>query len=542
MRITFLVLAIFIGYETTAQIEFGELKYTGIGSYVMPAFHRLDDGTMIAAFEFHGGHEFCGANKHRGTKTALVKYDRDGNIIWQTCFTESWHRVVRVMPYPDGSIACMGYSNKEIPGKGRYSRFWIRLIDEDGSTRKEFYADGMKSTQETIRAASVCPDGGFIGAGKIVVPSDYPGEEIEVDMYVIKVDKDGEVEWEKTIDNAFWDGIGSIIPSKGGGYLASGWCQFKGDKKKRNAGTAHIIKFSDEGDILWHRNYGTGHYDYISGLAEKENGDIVFIGRETGLQDIRHNSCASQGFWIAGLNHKGHLKWENFMVNRSTGTGAYSRTDALLILDDGRILVGGADVNDLVRSKLWMAEFDEQGELLHENNFGEKTCHGVYNIVPVGDHFLVAGWNQGYNTFDHKTKTLGIHSFDTWTMEMKLEPRKGQKVGKEKIADSTVSQTIAYQDQSEENPPHLFVKVHQPMEEQIHVYPNPAHEFISIRLTEQKKDVLVQVYSTNGKLQITSEGANTDLIELNIGGLKRGAYLVVLQADGITRQLKFIKE
>lgn len=543
MRILLLLFALFLGHNSLAQFDFGELKYTGIGSYVMPAFHRLDDGTMIACQTFHSGHEMCGSNKYGGTKMALIRFDRDGNILWQKCYTKGSQKIVRIMPYPDGSIACLGYTNKELYGKGRATRFWIMLIDKDGNVKKEMVVDGgMKDHQETILAASVTPDGGFIGAGKVTVPSKRKGEEIEVDMYVIKVNHNAEILWEKNVNNAYWDRLSSIVPSKDGGYIAGGWCQYKGDKKKRRAGTAHIIRFSETGQIDWHKTYGTGHYDYISGLIEKDNGDIVFMGRETGITNIRHNSCGSQGFWISGLNSKGQLKWENFMVNRSSGTGSYSPSSALLTLDNGGYMVGGADLSNNFTSKLWMAEFGPKGKLVQEKNFGEMTCHGVYYIVPTAGRYLVAGWNQGYNTFNHETKEFGIHAFDTWTMDVSLEAAPKQKVPKEKIADSTVSQTIAYHEQENDDAPHLFVEIHKPEEKQIHVYPNPAREQVNIELSSQHKQIALQVYSANGKLQLESKATNTNLVTLNIGSLKRGTYLVVVQADGDVKRLKFVKE
>lgn len=474
---------------------------------------------------------------------ALIRFNRDGGILWQKCFTKGAQKIVRVMPYKDGSIACLGYTNRELYGKGRAMRFWIMLIDADGNVLKEIVVDnGMKDSQETILTASVTPDGGFIGAGKLTVPSRTKGEEVEVDMYILKVDHNGKIEWEQNIHNAYWDRISTVIPSKNGGYIAGGWCQHKGEKKKRRAGTAHIIRFSETGQIEWHKTYGTGHYDYISGLIEKDNGDIVFIGRETGFTHIRHNNCGSQGFWISGLNSKGQLKWENFMVNRSSGTGSYTSSSALLALDNGGYLVGGADLSNNFTSKLWLAEFDSRGKLVHEKNFGEMTCHGVYYIVPTETSYLVAGWNQGYNTFNHETKELGIHVFDTWTMEVSLDEAPKQKVVKEKIADSTVSQTIAYQEQNDNDLPHLFVEIHKPEEDQIHVYPNPAREQVNIELSRQHRQIALQVYSTNGKLQFESQARQTKLITLDISTLKRGTYLVVVQAGGDTKRLKFVKE
>lgn len=542
MRYAILLVVLFSGIMSSAQFELGELKYTGLGSYVMPAFHLLDDGTMIASREYHGGHEMCGSKKYGGTKMALQRFDRDGNLLWQKCYTSGSQKIVRIMPYGKGRLACLGYNNREVPGKGRDMRFWVLIIDEDGNELEDFLVEGMRDHQQTVLCASVTPDGGFIGAGKITVPSKLPGEEIEVDMYVIKANKKGELEWEKNINNAYWDRISSIVPSKDGGYIAGGWCQFKGDKQEQKAGTARIVKFDKNGEILWQKQYGTGHYDYISGLIEKENGDIVFIGRETGMADIRHGNCGSQGFWIAGLDKTGRLKWENFMMNRSSGTSSYTPSAALLALDNGGYMVGGGHINPDFSSKLWLAEFDEKGGLVYEKNLGELVCHGVYYIVPSNGGYLAAGWNRGINTFNHETKKFGIEVFETWTMEVNLGKDADKNVPDSVVLDTSLSQTIAYQKQGEEAAPHLFVQVHKIAEEQIHVYPNPAHEYINIELGQTHKRMSVEVYDVEGKLVLQSQVEDTGFMALQIGALKKGTYLIMLQADEEMKRLKFVKQ
>lgn len=446
------------------------------------------------------------------------------------------------MPYKDGQLACMGYSTKEIPGKGRYSRFWIRIIDEDGNTIKEHYVEGTRSTQETILCASTTPDGGFIGAGKINVPSKREKGAYEVNKYFIKVNAKGVMEWEQTMDDAFWEGIYSVVPSVNGGFVAGGYRQYKGDKKNRNRGTAEVIRLGKKGEVLWKKKYGTGHYDYISSLIEKKDGSIVFMGRDSGNEDIRHNNCGSQGFWIVGLNAKGQMAWENFMMNRSTGTGAYSKSKALIALESGGFLVGGSDMADLRTSKLWMALFDAQGKLIHEEQLGEKVCHGVGKIVPTATGYTVVGWNHGYNTYDFEKNELGIHVFDTWTMDMTLTKASEQGLETAEKLDSTVSQSIAYQEQQGENPPHMFVEVHNPEEEHVHVYPNPAKEYITIKLQKKYRNISVRVFDMKGREQMNIEERGSDLLELNIGQLKRGTYLIVLDADGMRKQLKFVKE
>lgn len=536
MRFLFLGLSLFIGTYSSGQIAFGPLSYNGFNTYTMSAFHLLDDGSMIAAFRFHSGHEFCGGNEYQGAQVAIIRFSEGGEVIWKKCFIEGSHSIVSITPY-EGGFACLGSSNKEVPGKGRFMRFWALIIDEDGKVLKEYLVGERTGFPETIICASVCPDGSFIAGGKVTVTSSFPGESYEIDMMVKKVSKEGELEWQVTDHQAFWEQVCSITPSKFGGYIAGGYRQFKGDKIPERKGTAWVWKIDGKGKIKWQKNYGSGHYDYVSGLIETEQGDIVCMGRETGREDIKHGNCGSQGFWIAGLNKDGHIKWENFLMNRGVGTGAYQLSHAIYPLEDGGFLIGGVDVSNLRTSKLWVGSFSSDGVLKTEETAGERTCHGVYYIAPKGDKYLVTGWNQGYNTF-HDGK-LDIPEFDTWTMEVELNTI-AQKVKPIVQSDTTLSHTVSYESQKE-NGPHLYVQVHVPAEQSMHVYPNPAHDFVNIDLSTERADVKVTVYNMRGKVLMQTETTNTSIVTLEVGTLKSGTYMVLVQADGVSKSLRLIK-
>jgi len=502
----------------------------------MSAFHLLEDGSMIASFRFHSGHKFCGGSKYQGTQLAIIRFNEGGDIIWQKCFTEGAQSIVSIEPY-DGGFVCMGSSNKEVPGKGRFMRFWALIIDKDGEVLREHLVGDARKYPETVICASVCPDGGFIIGGKVTVTSSFPGESYEIDMLVKKVSKEGELEWQVTDHQAFWEQVCSITPSKFGGYIAGGYRQFKGDKVPERKGTAWVWKISEKGKIKWHKNYGSGHYDYISGLIETEQGDIVCMGRETGREDIRHGNCGSQGFWIAGLTRDGHIKWENFLMNRGVGTGAYQISHAIYPLKEGGFLIGGVDVSNLRTSKLWVGSFSADGVLRAEETAGERTCHGVYYIAPKGNKYFVTGWNQGYNTF-HDGK-LDIPEFDTWTMEVELKTISGEPESAN-LSDTSLSHTVSYESQKE-NGPHLHVQVHAPQEQSLHVYPNPAKDFVNIDLTEKKADVSVTIYNMRGKVIMQTEASGTSLVTLEVGGLKSGTYMVLVTADGVSKNMRLIK-
>ena len=71
------------------------------------------------------------------------------------------------------------------------------------------------------------------------------------------------------------------------------------------------------------------------------------------------------------------------------------------------------------------------------------------------------------------------------------------------------------------------------------IYPNPAKDVINIT-TGSKGVNIVEIYNTKGVLQAKHNFVGkSNLVSINVAGLKQGVYLVVLNEE---TELKFIKE
>jgi hypothetical protein len=75
------------------------------------------------------------------------------------------------------------------------------------------------------------------------------------------------------------------------------------------------------------------------------------------------------------------------------------------------------------------------------------------------------------------------------------------------------------------------------------VYPNPAHNFVTILFEDQKeKKVDIQITNVQGEIFFESRRKTTDSsIELNIEDLPYGLYFIRVNASGVTRIFKITK-
>lgn len=328
---------------------------------------------------------------------AIMRFNRKGKIIWKKCYSKGTHAICNIVQYNDSLIACLGHTNQYPNDSDPYLNFWILILDKNGNEIKE-YSVGKSRIQDRIYIAKTTPDGGFIAGGDItVLRPDIKGD-VELDMQLIKVSAEGEIEWSFQKNKAYWDHIKSILLLKDGSYILGGHCSYKTDNPNKKKGTVWVFKIDENGKEIWEHNYGNGEYDFIAGMLEKDNEEIVFIGRETSQKNTIAANCGRRGFWIAGLSHDGKLLWENFIINKSTGGRTYAPNETLFNTKKEDFIVAGSDLTDIRTSCIWLAIFDEKGKIIHEKIIKDKACRGVAFIVPFEDKFVAAGWKQGYNT------------------------------------------------------------------------------------------------------------------------------------------------
>jgi hypothetical protein len=101
------------------------------------------------------------------------------------------------------------------------------------------------------------------------------------DVFVIKLDKDGNEQWKKCYGGSGVSEIGrSIIKSGNDGYLVTG--EFTGSKHKNDFqdlsiknGDIFVMKLDFNGNILWKKGYGGVHDDDEPIIIETKNGYVL---------------------------------------------------------------------------------------------------------------------------------------------------------------------------------------------------------------------------------------------------------------------------
>jgi len=241
----------------------------------------------------------------------ILKIDHAGHIQWQkTIGGSSFDAIYDISATNDGGFVLIGTSDSNISGdktensKG-FSDFWVIKFD----------ASNVMEWQKTIGGSNVDQgyrikqtlDGGYILGGSS--RSDISGDKTEnsfgdLDLWVVKIDNVGTIEWQKTIGGSDEDRLTTITPTVDGGFLAGGFSKsnISGNKTENSIGEEDywIVKINNVGIIEWQNTIGGHNGDVLFSSFQTDEGGLILGGYSVSniSGDKTENSKGLSDFWI----------------------------------------------------------------------------------------------------------------------------------------------------------------------------------------------------------------------------------------------------
>jgi hypothetical protein len=158
--------------------------------------------------------------------------------------------------------------------------------------------------------------------------------------WIIKTDKLGNLQWQKTYGGSDYDQANSIQQTKDGGYITCGWTRSNNGDVKDNHGDYDfwVLKLDSTAALKWQQSLGGSNGDLAYSIDQtKDNGYIVAggttsnDGQVTGL-----HGGGAEDFWVVKLNESGALQWQ-----QALGSSEYEEARSVEQMKNGEYIVAG---------------------------------------------------------------------------------------------------------------------------------------------------------------------------------------------------------
>ncbi len=310
-----------------------------------------------------------------------AKIDADGDTVWTQLYGglgSDWCGSIEEVPGDGfiftGSTSSMGAGVADI---------WLVKTDSDGET--EWIRPCGGPDYDYGYSVCVVEDGGYAACGATL--SFGEGDR---DVYLVRVDEQGDTLWTRTYGTENTENGLSIKNTQDGGFIIAGF--FKELVSEDNS--VLVIKTDSEGEVEWFNIYGGGSNDKGNDVVQTTDGDFLVVGSTASF------GAGETDAYILKLNAEGDTLWTTTVGSESRENGQEIR-----LTSDGGFFIGGQVFSmESMSQDYWLVKFAPD----HQPLMLEVTPIGLPIYIPPGG---------GTFGFDATVTNLTNETlfFDAWT-------------------------------------------------------------------------------------------------------------------------------
>jgi len=206
----------------------------------------------------------------------LIKISKNGDILWSKTFGgEQTDRSNSVIKTNDGNLALVGSTGSY--GTGNMDVYFIK-VNQNGT---ELLVNSFNDSNFDMgTSVSQTKDGGYIISGN----SDYYESE-PMDVYLLKLNSLGEKEWDtKFKENIFYDYGNSVKETDDGGFIICGASKFH-----ESSNEIYFVKTDAKGKLEWKKLFGGISSDWGNSIIQTQDNNYVIVGNTKSFPEHDQN-------------------------------------------------------------------------------------------------------------------------------------------------------------------------------------------------------------------------------------------------------------
>jgi len=474
----------------------------------------LDEGTFVIETHDHGFIVVAGVysndgdilNNHGEQDVLLIRLDSNNNQLWQKTYGGSLDEgpscILETSDHGFVFVAGTESHDGDVTMNHGDNDIWVVKIDSIGDIQwqKTF---GDSTYDEGI---SIIQN----AAGNFVVLGWLSDADWDADFCLLNLDPSGNLVWQKTYGGSDTDWGYQVIQTLDGGYMLSGWTLSTDGDVTGNHGEedAWLIKTDGSGNMQWQRTYGGSYLDELTNVVQLPSGAYVFASiSESDDGDVQGNFSLSEQFWVVKIDATGNIVAQKCYG----GTGWDEPYRILLTPDQGFVIAGMTASNDSDVTgnhgdfDCWTLKLDSNLDkqwAVCSGGSDEDLAYGICSLSN-GDYVLT-----GY-VYSNDGDVSGNHAggyTDVWTFRLS-----GNANGIDENEQAGAMQ----------------------------LYPQPAHEVMNVRYHSNVPGSATITISDLSGRNLLNENINSrrglNNFKVSLDQFKPGAYLFTLKTDeGLT--------
>jgi pimeloyl-ACP methyl ester carboxylesterase len=296
----------------------------------------LDDSGLGMCSTSDGGYALCGSTRSFGAGGVdfwLIKTGADGRAYWAKTYGGIGNDAAQgVVQTPDGGYALAGVTDSFGAGHGDV---WLVKTDASGNMQwsKTYGGAADENCYYLVQA---------IGGGYAIAGFTNSSGAGAFDMWLVKTDSNGNMQWNKTYGGANDDRAFTLLQASDGGYALGGYTMSFGSYK------AYLVKTDASGNMLWNKTYSTSAIDVGIYVIQTADGGYAIAG---------WNYMNGQDFILIKTDANGNMQW-----NKSFGGTKVENCYSLLQASDGGyVLTGNTNSTGAGGDDIWLVKTDDFG-------------------------------------------------------------------------------------------------------------------------------------------------------------------------------------
>jgi len=448
------------------------------------------------------------------------------SILWETNIEGEFNDKINDMIVTDaGNYLIIGSTDSQSGFTSGDA--YVGLMSSQGEV---IWENSFGGTENDSAASGIEVSDGFIFVGTTnSIDGDLDNNILEnVNIWLTKVDKNGQLIWSQTYGTDGGDRGFQIIETQDGGlavlvYLSGSefvvmQLSLEGnlenvydidlDHEGVNLGSvARMLAQDVNGDFIISGDYyDRNTFEYQSHWLYKmtKNGEKIWDSKMDAIQGcviksfisisedfIVAGECDGDG-WIMRTDSLGNIIWSNLI-----GGLGYEFINDFVVTEHGTFLgVGGSSSDnfglDARNNNILLFEFSEDGELLWLDTFGDSLIEAAHTIMITPDNNYIIG---------------AEHDWDMVVYKISLDP----------TATSSLDPTSTHQ-----------------------LYPNPVSDILTIKVAPSNLNSNYTILNTSGQTCVTGKLDSVNY-EIDVRQLLAGKYNFVIHHEAKDIIMPFIK-